>query len=353
MATTESVVQIDGAYGEGGGGLVRTALIMSALTQLPVTIRNVRGGTKFPGVDVEDLVIGRVLGQITLASAEGLELGSHEITFRPTKRPQAYNGKIANEINRNGKGANANIVLAAVAPVLATTGAASSVVAEGETYGLRSLGFDSMAHATIPAWRQAGLYTEALLDRAGFGRESDGEVAMEIEPSHIEGFDWMERGELVSIKGVIATNGVSPGISERGVAFLKKLAQGASLPMEAEVVECGAKSPGVHITVVAQYEHGIGVGAAMGSKGLRMEALCTGAFEELFDWLQTPATVDPFLIDQLLIPMVIGHGEVSIRVSRLTSRFLTAVWVVRQFTPILLMIKGTEGNPGVVSIKRG
>jgi RNA 3'-terminal phosphate cyclase (ATP) len=83
-----------------------------------------------------------------------------------------------------------------------------------------------------------------------------------------------------------------------------------------------------------------------------VEALCQGAFEELLEWQQSPSTVDPYLIDQLLIPMVLAQGDVTLRVSRLTSRFLTSVWAVRQFTPLPLVIKGTEGAPGVISIKR-
>ena len=352
MASSESVVQIDGAYGEGGGGLVRTALVMSGLTQLPVSIRRVRGGTKFPGIDSEDLVIGRALAQITNAQTEGLEFGSHDLIFRPRRRPSAFNGRLGNERGAHGRGANANIVLSALAPVLARTGAYSVVSAEGETYGLKSLGYDSFHAGTVAAWRKCGLYVDTTLERAGFGREGDGEVTMEVEPSHLDGLVWNDRGSLLSIRGMISVNGLPPGIAERGIGFLKKLAQNVALPMDAEVIDCGARTAGVHVTVVAQYERGIGVGAAMGSKGLRVESLCQGAFEELLEWQQSPATVDPYLIDQLLIPMVLAQGDVTLRVSRLTSRFLTSVWAVRQFTPLPLVIKGTEGAPGVISIKR-
>ena len=41
---------LDGAKGDGGGALVRTALAMSAITQQAVRIENVRGGTAYPEI---------------------------------------------------------------------------------------------------------------------------------------------------------------------------------------------------------------------------------------------------------------------------------------------------------------
>ena len=68
MRETSSVVVLDGSQGEGGGAMVRTALAMAALTELPVLIESVRGGTAHSGVDAEDIAFVGALAKSCDAS---------------------------------------------------------------------------------------------------------------------------------------------------------------------------------------------------------------------------------------------------------------------------------------------
>jgi len=90
----------------------------------------------------------------------------------------------------------------------------------------------------------------------------------------------------------------------------------------------------------------------MGARGMRAESLAQAAFEETFSWMSGNSTVDPFLADQLLLPLVLAEGESTFTVSRLTSRFLTCAWVVKQFAPIHITIRGSENGPGTITIRR-
>jgi RNA 3'-terminal phosphate cyclase (ATP) len=80
--------------------------------------------------------------------------------------------------------------------------------------------------------------------------------------------------------------------------------------------------------------------------------LAQSAFEELRDWMSSPSNMDPYLADQMLLPLVFAEGESSFSVSRLTSRFLTGAWVVKQFVPIHITIRGAENGPGTVTIRK-
>ena len=91
---------------------------------------------------------------------------------------------------------------------------------------------------------------------------------------------------------------------------------------------------------------------AMGSKGVRVEHLSQVAFEELIDWLKQPETIDPFVADQILLPAAFSENGCTFSVSKLTERFTTAVWVIKQFLPIHITVKGKIDGPGTVSIKR-
>src|SRR5689334_7206720 len=94
MAATGSLILIDGGHGEGGGALVRTALVMAALTEQPVRIDHVRTGTNHPGVDIEDLTLIQALAKSCMAETVGAESGSTSLSFLPTGRCTALKGAL-------------------------------------------------------------------------------------------------------------------------------------------------------------------------------------------------------------------------------------------------------------------
>lgn len=352
MATAGAILTIDGSHGEGGGALLRTALAMAVLTQQPFRLTSVRGGTKFPGLDVEDLTVLRILAESCAAEVVGAEPGSSSFTFLPTRRPHGYKGRIPALRNESGRGPNALVVLNAVLPVLSRSGMYSTLVAEGETYGMHALSYDTFANVTLCALRRMGLYAFPELLQAGFGRDSKGEVSLDVEPSAVQGIQWSERGRLEGLRAIVVTSAVPATVGERGVGHLRRLAQSANVPMDAEHIEVNGRGPGAFVTVWATYEHAMGGGAAMGARGLKIESLAQSAFEETHEWMTSNATVDPYLADQILLPAVMAETSTTLKISRLTERFLTSVWVVKQFTPIHITVRGTLDHPGAVVIQR-
>jgi RNA 3'-terminal phosphate cyclase (ATP) len=352
MAASRSVIQIDGSFMEGGGSLVRTALAIAALTEQPVRINGVRAGTKYQGLDVEDLELVRALAKICNAEVTGAELTSETLSFLPTSRPRGYSGVLTGHRSDSSRSPNACIVLSALLPVLAKSGVYSSVVAEGETYGSNSLSFDYFTNVVLASLRKTGIYAFPELLHAGFGRESKGQVSLDVEPSALQNIHWTDRGRLHHVKAVVATASLPSSVGERAISHLRRLAQNSGVQLETEHIEVGSKGAGVYVTTFAQYDRGFGGGTAMGSRGLKVETLAQLAFEDLNNWMSSNATVDPYLADQLLLPLVLADEESVFTVSRLTSRFLTSVWVVKQFTPIHITIRGTENGPGTVTIKK-
>ena len=350
---THALVQIDGSHGEGGGALVRTALLMSALTLQPARINEVRGASKFPGLDAEDLTLLRALASIVGAETVGAEIGSHSVSFLPNRKPLGYKGEIKSERNDSKRGANALVVLNSLLPVLARSGVYSSLVAEGETFGSNALSYDYFANVTIPALKHAGIYAFPDLRRAGFGRESSGQVALDVEPSPIRGIEWTDRGGLRGIKAVITTTGFPASVAERIASHLTRLAQNSGLKMRIEGHEVEGAGRGAFVTAWAHYDKGMGGGTAMTAGGIRPEVIAQQAFEEMFDWMSSSATTDPYLADQLILPLALAETGSNFTVSRITQRFLTSVWVIKQFLPIHITVRGAENGPGTVTILRG
>ena len=350
MTQATSLLTINGAYGEGGGALLRAALSMAAINEQPTFISNIRTGTRYPGLDSEDLAILNALTESTEAEVDGSELGSATVRFTPSRRSRGLNRTLKSVDPQSARFPNALIVLGTLLPVLSRTGMYSSISMDGETHGANAISYDAFANVTLEALKQMGIYAYPEIERAAFGRDSAGHVSLDIEPSATAGLMWAERGALKGLYAAVTTSHLPPNIADRGVNHLKRLAQSANVPIEIEHADVPAKGPGAFITVWAKYERGLGSGTAMAMRGMRMEAVAQAAFEEVFDWMASNATVDPYLADQIILPLALAGAPSIISVPRLTTRLLTIIWVIKQFMPIHITVKGKENEPGVISI---
>jgi RNA 3'-terminal phosphate cyclase (ATP) len=88
----------------------------------------------------------------------------------------------------------------------------------------------------------------------------------------------------------------------------------------------------------------------MGAKGVRVESVAQSAFESFLQWHSTEACVDPYLADQVLVAAALAGGKSTYSTSLITQRLLTTIWVVKQFLPIHITVRGQESGPGTVTI---
>ena len=79
------MISIDGSHGEAGGQILRTAVALSAVTQKPCKVFNIRKGRCNPGLQAQHLAGVKAVGKLCDAKIEGLELGSESIEFYPNE----------------------------------------------------------------------------------------------------------------------------------------------------------------------------------------------------------------------------------------------------------------------------
>jgi len=350
VARTSAPIQLDGTFGEGGGALLRAALAMSALTQQPFHLTQVRGGTNHPGLDIEDALVVQAMGSSCAAEVVGGAVGSQSLSFTPT-RPlgpvtiQQTGGEV------RGRGANGLVVLGSLLPIIARSGVYTELKVIGETYGNNTLTYDYFAHVTLGAARRMGLYAYPRQEVCGFGRENYGEVYLDVEPSALQGVEWLVRGTMRRCQALVVTAQLPPTIGARAVSHLERLAHFSGLKMRVEAQDVAGSSPGAVVTIWAEFDHGFGGVAVLGARGVRVETVAQGAFEAISTFLASEATVDAYLADQMLLLGVLAEGRTTFTVPRLTQRLLTMIWVIKQFSPIHVTVTGTEGRSGSVTIQ--
>ena len=60
----EKIIKIDGAFGSGGGQILRTACALSAVTKKPCQVFNIRRGRPKPGLATQHLLGLQALAQL-------------------------------------------------------------------------------------------------------------------------------------------------------------------------------------------------------------------------------------------------------------------------------------------------
>lgn len=353
MRESLQTLVINGSYGEGGGALLRTALVMSAITQQPVRIHSIRGALRRVGLNAEDLTVLSALTASCRADVKGDELDSNEVHFAPTRSPQRLDHRF--DIGSYEKGyvqGSAPVILQSLLPVLCRAGAYSRVTILGETHGPNTLGYDSFDRVSLAVHRAQGVYAFASQEWAAFGSGAKGEMTMEVEPSVPMSVQWPERGELQRVVAVLSYSEISPSIAERGEKWIKQEFAHRKLPVEVEIMPLRSRGSGVSVTVFGEFERGWGSGTFNGSRGLRMESVVDTAIRAFDDWAATNATVDPFLADQMLVLAALAEGKTTYTTPRITRRLVTMIWVIKQFMPVHITLKGEEGYPGTVTIER-
>ncbi|HWP30729.1 MAG TPA: RNA 3'-terminal phosphate cyclase [Fimbriimonadales bacterium] len=345
-----TAIEIDGAHGEGGGSIIRTALCVAALTGQAVSIHNARGGLRKPGTNSVDLAISYILAQATKADVVA-KLGGDVLHFAPKQRIAPVRERI--DVTRIGKGSqsgSAVIVLQSLLTPLARAGAMSRVECRGGTHVPFSPTYEYFRLVTLRAMEKIGIYAVSSIESAGYNSRSAGEIMLEIEPSALNGFDFTRRGSEIGLHAVIVTSELQETVGLRGVARCNELSRKDGLNIRTEFVKLRSSTPGAAVTFAAECEKGFGGAQSLGERGKPIEEVVEEAYYAFVHWLNGEQGTDEFLADQILLPAVFSGSPCAYTTSRITSTLLTTAWVIKQMMPARITILGEEGEPGEVRI---
>lgn len=346
------LIKLDGSYGEGGGALLRTALSVSVLTQQSFQIEHIRTGTKYIGLDVEDIALIKTLADLTHADVSEYSLGGQSLLFAPTQSLKPLRAVIPAIRDERKRGPNALVLASTLAPLLARSGGYSDFEIEGETFSNSSMTYDFLAEVVMPVWRKMNLYVSPELHRAAYDRVTEGRSRFEVEPGPLTAIDAMERGEPKLFTAKITTTKGQRSYIDRIISHLNKLARSMRVPFDVEVTDAKGDQSAQFLTLRLQFERGMGGAGCMGSWRVQPEQIAQAAFDKLANWTQSPASFDPITAEQLLVAASFAEGTSQFTVSELTPRFTTMAWVIKQFSPVRIVSKRKDENCFQVTVGR-
>ncbi|VVC72195.1 RNA 3'-terminal phosphate cyclase [uncultured archaeon] len=322
------MIGIDGSHGEGGGAVLRNAVALSAAFGKPVKVSKIREGRKEPGLKNQHLTGVRALAQICGAKTGGLELGSTEIFFEPGEV------EAGNYFFDVGTAGSVTLVLQTLLPALAAARGESTVRVVGGTDVPFSPPADYAARVLCPVLGLMGLRASIAVERRGWYPKGGGAVLATVTPSGkgLKPLSLVERGELVSVKGISVASGLPGHVPERQ-------AKAAEEELLKAGIKCGVSasvepslSIGSSITLWAELSSGAVLGAsAMGERGKPAEEVGRAAARELSKSIESGACVDKHLCDQLLSLAALAEGESRFLAEGLTRHAETNAWLLERF----------------------
>jgi RNA 3'-terminal phosphate cyclase (ATP) len=339
------VILIDGDRGEGGGQVIRTALALSAATGQPFHITRIRAGRVRTGLQPQHLAAVRAVALLCGANVGGAFDGSPDVRFEPGPvRPGEFRFEIATA------GA-LTLLLQTVIPPLASASESSRVGVTGGTHVPRSPSFHYLAHHWAAFVARLGLQFRVDLVRAGFYPLGGGEARAEVQPWKRPARLVVEqRGKLVAIRGTAGAARL-PGVAERiRRAAEERLWESRRLESTWDVLEVPARSKGCFVLLEAIFEEGRGAFGLLGERRVRAEVLGDRAARLVLKFLENDeGAVDPYLVDQLVVPLALSGGGGRLTTSEVTTHLETVADVVTRFG-IPARTWGCRGGAGGVEV---
>jgi RNA 3'-terminal phosphate cyclase (ATP) len=341
------LIPIDGAQGEGGGQILRTALALSAVTGQGFEMSRIRAGRTRSGLRPQHLAAVRAVAMACDARMGGAFEGSPDLRFEPGPlAPGTFRFDIATA------GA-VTLVLQTVLPVLATLGATSQVELTGGTHVPKSPSFHYFARHWAAAVGGIGLGVEASLVKAGFYPPGGGEVHARVAAwTAPQALSLESRGALLAVQGVSGAGRLKGDVARRQQeAAQARLWEERRIEATWEVVDVPAASPGAFMLVEAVFERSRAALGFLGERGLRPELLGDRAARRLLRLLDQEGAVDPQLADQLALPMAVGRQGGRVGTTEVTEHLQTVARVLSLFG-VPARTWGRVGGAGGLEVER-
>lgn len=321
------MIELDGAQGEGGGQILRSALALSMITGQPFRLTNIRANRAKPGLLRQHLVAVQASATVCGAQVGGADLGSRSLQFTPG----AIRG--GDYVFAIGTAGSSTLVLQTVLPALLKADAPSTVRVSGGTHNAMAPPVHFLQRAYAPVLAKMGAEIDIELKRFGFYPAGGGELLARVTPcAQLRSFDLMEHGARLNGYAESFIAGVPANVAARELATIGS-GMGWS---EAQLLHCGLpgeQGPGNALLVTLEHANVTEVFTGFGEKSVRAETVAKHVLQEVRSYLASGAAVGEHLADQLMLPMALaGGGRFSTNV--LSSHATTNAEVIGRFLPV-------------------
>ncbi len=325
------MIEIDGARYSGSGTIVRQAVALSALTGKPVHITRARVRRPKPGLRPQHICVVEAIRELVNGEADGLSVGSQEITFRPgpLKTGRHYTWDI-------GTAGSTTMLASALLPVLAFASSPVMVELRGGLFQDFALSVFHLQHVMLPILGRMGFDVALLMTRPGYVPRGGGVLELTVRPvrSPFRSVRMDERGSVTRVWGIsLSSHLESRRVSHRMATTAGQELSRAGYQADIEIREdTDSLQPGAALALFADLSNGTRLGADQaGALRRSAESIGKRAARQLLEELSSGGTIDRFAGDQIVPYAALASGISTFRPAAVTEHLLTNIWLAEQF----------------------
>ncbi|MEA2074287.1 MAG: RNA 3'-terminal phosphate cyclase [Euryarchaeota archaeon] len=202
---------------------------------------------------------------------------------------------------------------------------------------------DFYTNVFLPALKEMGCEVHIDLKRRGYYPKGGGLVDVSVSPAqHVRGFVLQNREH--EIQGVSHSCGLPAHIAERQAKSAKRILKeaGYDAALKTEIEERGKWTTGCGITLWRGYKSG----SALGERGKRAEFVGEEAARNIIKELESAATVDVHLADQLVPYIALSKGKSEIKVREMTKHLETNIYITQKFLNVVFEVEKERTKEG-------
>jgi RNA 3'-phosphate cyclase len=332
------MLEIDGSFGESGGQILRTAIALSAITEKPCHLFNIRRLRSNPGLANQHLASVGALACLCNGKVEGDKLGSNEIKFWPGKIEQ---GKKSISIRLPTASSITLVLQSLILPALFSKEEIEINIEGGATDTFFSPTIDYFEKCFLEVLKKIGIKIDLDVFQKGYYPQGGAKIRALIYPSKINGINLTKRGELKRIFLLSSASELleKKNVAQRQIAGAKEIIGKLNLPIEERLDYYQTECPGSQVCLIGEFENTLIGTDSLGKLGKRAEDVGKEAALELLGEEKTKACFDKHLSDQILPYMALSKKESIVTTSKITDHCKTNIWTIEKFLPGNFKIK--------------
>ncbi|NND86188.1 MAG: RNA 3'-phosphate cyclase [Nitrosopumilus sp.] len=312
-------LKINGAYGEGGGQIIRSAITISCVTKQPIHIENIRINRKVPGLRPQHLTAIKILKKISNAQVIGAEIGSTEIKFIPKKIESL-------ELNEDvGTAGSISLILQSIIPVVAISKNKINLIIKGGTNVLWSPTIYYTLNVLREAYFRMGIEFSLKVIKQGYYPKGGGQVNLQVYPANLKPILLTKRNSK-KVKIVCTFSKIPIEKIKNEIKIIKNKLINEKFDVDIDIHNQEAIDSGASLLIFGIDENSIiGVDCLFDKKLQKFDIDFDG-------FLQNSLSVDENLADMLVVPASLTNKKSIFQVRSISKHLETNLFVTSKIT---------------------
>lgn len=331
------MITIDGGRYSGSGTILRYAVSLSALIGEALCIKNIRARREKPGLRPQHLKAVLASSELTNGKVEGARVGAESIIFHPG--PSIMGGEYRFDIGTAG---STTMLFLTLLPIGCFSNGPIHLLLQGGLFQDFAPSAFHTQYVLLKILSKMGIEAELKIERPGYVPEGGGILDVLISPvKRIKPIRMVERGEVNQIDGIALSSHLkAQSVSDRMARECEALLKGYKVKIERRYDD-KAVGKGAVLFARALTSSGSILGMDRAGKvGRTSEDIGRYVAENLLEEIESGATVDRFLADQLIIFCALAQGVSEYRIPRMSEHIESNIWLVSEILGAKVKIKG-------------